>query len=764
MDDIISKLKNKTALTWVALVLLLVILLITIFKITNVESVYEIQKNRIHDNQGCGYIYNANWKPKAYPITLFVSDGMGFNDASKLKLFEDGVQIGVAHALHEDIKTLGGGRYSHWNGTLYFSASDCSSPIDNAKEYTVSIPVAYHKAVYFIWVILVILFGASVNALSTNYAWIKNLIYAYKRMLFSIFEPISFRAGSKTSLVMIGLVIAFSSLFLITTWLMQRSISLSVAGYFQVSDSLAYWTCANSLLDLKTFGNSTSFTIEWCQRRAIYPVLLAGIALITERNIYGALLLQSVILSISIFILLRRCLQYIGICGLIICFVLLFRYSTVDLFSLTMTENAGLIFSCVGIAFLIRALESGSTKSLATGIALLSIALNARAGAFFVLPLLILWAGITANKVGQSVLKWIVVSFSGIFAGFLLQGMLVSAVGGSLSNSGGNFSYTLYGLSVGGMGWQQVLTDHPEITGSDAEMSKQIYNFAFTNIVNNPYLFFSGLSSNIYLYIINGSYGFEKLGYFALLVKTIWWLSWMRVLTRIKEPFYLLLALSSAGIILSAPLIIGDGGARVFAATIPVDVIQIGVGVFWLGTLFVEKIHGIIIPERIKSASSKFTFEIYLIIILLLLMIIPFLPIKNSNIEILKKFERCSDEEYTIITNIGKHSTMIMDFVSQDKLIKQFQGEVQELSVRKGLPSNAWYNDQLMKFANKSLIAAYQFDSGDTNAPGPYLLFSSENISDKYYGRMVRICADKSNQQIIFDTPYRKLNSITSLD
>lgn len=55
---------------------------------------------------------------------------------SRLVLCEDGVAIGPAHASHSDIRALGGGRYSHWSGWLYFSTPDNTDPRTNGRVYT----------------------------------------------------------------------------------------------------------------------------------------------------------------------------------------------------------------------------------------------------------------------------------------------------------------------------------------------------------------------------------------------------------------------------------------------------------------------------------------------------------------------------------------------------------------------------------------------------------------------------------------------------
>jgi hypothetical protein len=56
---------------------------------------------------------------------------------STLLLLEDGKPMAGAHAGHDEIRYQGGGRYSHWGATLYFSASDNTDPASNGRVYTV---------------------------------------------------------------------------------------------------------------------------------------------------------------------------------------------------------------------------------------------------------------------------------------------------------------------------------------------------------------------------------------------------------------------------------------------------------------------------------------------------------------------------------------------------------------------------------------------------------------------------------------------------
>lgn len=59
---------------------------------------------------------------------------------SPLRLFEDGVELGPAHAADDTIRTVGFGAFSHWGNTLTFSSSDNTDPAANGRTYTFSGP------------------------------------------------------------------------------------------------------------------------------------------------------------------------------------------------------------------------------------------------------------------------------------------------------------------------------------------------------------------------------------------------------------------------------------------------------------------------------------------------------------------------------------------------------------------------------------------------------------------------------------------------
>ena len=67
---------------------------------------------------------------------LYPGDGVKDVPPSKLRLFEDGNELGPAHTLHATIREQGKGLFAHWVNALWFAASDGSDPRTNGRKYT----------------------------------------------------------------------------------------------------------------------------------------------------------------------------------------------------------------------------------------------------------------------------------------------------------------------------------------------------------------------------------------------------------------------------------------------------------------------------------------------------------------------------------------------------------------------------------------------------------------------------------------------------
>ena len=70
---------------------------------------------------------------------LPIGDSSDDLSAARTELYEDGDALGPAHAVHDEIRTKGLGRFSHWNDGIMFSTSDNTSPRENGRTYVIRI-------------------------------------------------------------------------------------------------------------------------------------------------------------------------------------------------------------------------------------------------------------------------------------------------------------------------------------------------------------------------------------------------------------------------------------------------------------------------------------------------------------------------------------------------------------------------------------------------------------------------------------------------
>ncbi len=75
-----------------------------------------------------GYCWKATLPNDAF------GDQVG-TSISGLRLFENGTEIGPGRSSHDDIRKLGGGRFSHWGTDLYFSSTDKDPPSNSGRSY-----------------------------------------------------------------------------------------------------------------------------------------------------------------------------------------------------------------------------------------------------------------------------------------------------------------------------------------------------------------------------------------------------------------------------------------------------------------------------------------------------------------------------------------------------------------------------------------------------------------------------------------------------
>ena len=73
------------------------------------------------------------------PELAHAADCLEAPQRSPLILIEDGRPLWLRHIPHDEIRTAGGGTYSHWGDHLWLSASDNSDPTANGRTYQIAL-------------------------------------------------------------------------------------------------------------------------------------------------------------------------------------------------------------------------------------------------------------------------------------------------------------------------------------------------------------------------------------------------------------------------------------------------------------------------------------------------------------------------------------------------------------------------------------------------------------------------------------------------
>ena len=246
-----------------------------------------------------------------------------------------------------------------------------------------------------------------------------------------------------------------------------------------------------------------------------------------------------------------------------------------------LSENLGLALGAAAFALLWEGIRAERRWLLALGLFALALGLNARAGAFLVLPALVIWLAWRERSRGWQPCAW---TFSWTVGAGLLGFVPATLLGAAYAPTGGiafgNFAPSFYGLVAGGKGWTQVYADHPDINALASLEQKygEIYRLSWASIVEAPEKLLLGVVRAYGRYIVGT--GWHKFfddsvvrGVAILLTLA----GLVECIRRRREEDAAFLLVVTVGVFASVPFLM-DGGPRVFAATIPVTAALIGIG------------------------------------------------------------------------------------------------------------------------------------------------------------------------------------------
>ncbi len=249
------------------------------------------------------------------------------------------------------------------------------------------------------------------------------------------------------------------------------------AGLLPFSDAGGYFADALRLLD---FGRMSSFS----SRRPLFAGELATLLRLSGWSLPVSLALLSALDALAALSAARAVVDSHGRGAGAVVLALLFLFAR-RFAGLALTEHLGLALGCAGFACLWPVAPTHRLAPALLGLALLALALNARAGAFFVLPALALWLG--ALRPAPARFRWRAVALGVLAIGLgFAANRLVLAQCGQPGAAFSNFGYHLYGMAAGG-DWTTIYARHPELRElREPERSSRALALALAQLRTHP--------------------------------------------------------------------------------------------------------------------------------------------------------------------------------------------------------------------------------------------------------------------------------------
>jgi hypothetical protein len=239
-----------------------------------------------------------------------------------------------------------------------------------------------------------------------------------------------------------------------------------------------------------------------------------------------------------------------------------------------LSEQAGVAFGALGVALLMRAFAANAVRCLWPGLFLLSLALNARAGAMLILPVLVAAAAWRWQHPGR--VRVLVLATMSVAAAFILSFGFLKLLGAPRGQLMANYHDIAYGIVFGG-NWEKPAADIPNYNQMDrSERVTEIDRRIAAAVRANPSLIWRGAARNWSDFFTRSKAALGPFSFFmhpnteyVLLALSGLGLLWSLAVSHRLSP---LILAAGVGIVLSVPFLPTSDAdrMRIYAATMPV--------------------------------------------------------------------------------------------------------------------------------------------------------------------------------------------------
>jgi hypothetical protein len=385
------------------------------------------------------------------------------------------------------------------------------------------------------------------------------------------------------------LIYSFFALALVGLWASAYSENYVISGLLPRSD--AFYTYSGAV-DLLEQGYLNIFT----SRRPIFGGLLAFILWLFGGNLQFTLIALTFLSATACYFLTVEIKRFLSPPAAVAIFIVQFLFVR-RFIGITMSENIGYILGAIAMTFFIIMLRiydvnrEKAWKYFFLGSLMFALAQAARPGAILTLPILIVFV-LLMTRVNKQI-DWgkVLITFSVIVLGFLLNFLLFKIISKENTVQNNNVGYGIYGLAVGGKGWDQIFDDHPEVNSlPPGDRESRIMQIVISEISQNPENFIKGLGYQFSVLFsfqpMNSLFSFissSKPGFNNILMAALFFLSSLGIIAMVLKrslPFFQLMAVFLGGFFTSLVLAPAyqTQYMRVYAASIPLLALVPAVG------------------------------------------------------------------------------------------------------------------------------------------------------------------------------------------
>ena len=429
-----------------------------------------------------------------------------------------------------------------------------------------------HRALIVLNIIIPLFFYGIVLAIPISYSVSK--VFAFYSipffLLILILYYINFRLAEKFrwlgGATLTSILLALRLSFL---WTSGYSNDMVIGGLIPFRDGFDYYHGARFISVGQLISNSSNGA-TW---RPLFPGFLSSMLFIFRQNFQWSLAVLVILVGICYYLSAYLINRNIGSFAAAVYMSLLYFYIQ-PLIGTAYTEPLGLAFGCLGFVLLWTAAKKQNVLDMILGLIIFTMALSVRAGAFFILPALILWSGWAFRDQKRFSLKYAGIAAAALVITFMaintVYNRLIVQPGGVPF---GNFAATLYGQVVGGAGYNWAFRVLP------SRNAIFIYRAAGRYFLAHPLSFFIGafkayrdffLPQMGILSFLTGS-EFPWLGILLWIIASLlllWGL--FKSFRNFARPESSLLIAAFAGILVSIPFLPPiDGGIRIYASSMP---------------------------------------------------------------------------------------------------------------------------------------------------------------------------------------------------